>query len=404
MFNNKRIGVFEYDWLLYSFIKDFVIKLAEAGYSIDIFFKDWDIRPDFAQTSEFNLYENIRFIDFTTKVTVHQRIRRKFKKWLSKLAIILSIELKDKPEDIIDRAILNKSKEIIGESQYLCFIGIEKKGLIWAGLLSEVFKCPLIYYSLELYFEYDRFYHTRDAEKKYHRLSSATIVQDSYRGETLLKSNGVKNTNVIFFPVSVRGSLVQEKSRYLQTKFNISDDKKILLYFGQINKSRFATQIVKMAKDLEDDVILVLHGWGTKKYMDYLQSIADKKKVLFSLDFVPEDEIQNIISSAHIGISLYETTNANDRLTAFSSSKMAFYAKCGVPFLAFDTESYRKLVSSCSWGELINTVGEIPQKVQKILEHYGLYRQQAFLAYQCFYNLDENFSRFIQQFDKMLVG
>jgi hypothetical protein len=45
---------------MYSFIKDFAIKFAEAGYMVDIFFKDLAIRPDFAKTSEFKLYKNIR--------------------------------------------------------------------------------------------------------------------------------------------------------------------------------------------------------------------------------------------------------------------------------------------------------------------------------------------------------
>ena len=218
----------------------------------------------------------------------------------------------------------------------------------------------------------------------------------------MLKSNGVENTNVIYYPISVRGNITQEKSKYLQNKFNISDNKKILLYFGAIYKTRFATQIVNMARDLEEDVILVMHGWGPKKYLDYLQSIADKNKVIFSLDLIAEDEIEDMVSSAHIGISLYKITNANDRLTAFSSSKMAYYTKCGVPFIAFDTESYRDLVNSYKCGELITSIEETPQKAHKILGNYELYKQQAFLAYHRFYNLDENFSRLLPQIEKMI--
>ena len=403
---NKRIGIFEYDSSMYSFIKDYAIKLVEAGYSIDIFFKDWDIRPDFAKTSEFKLYENIRFFDFTTRPTGSQIIRRRIKRLLNKMAIYFSVKLKDKPEDIIDHNILNKSKEIISQSQYLCFIGIEKKGLIWAGVLSEIYKCPFIYYSLELYTEDNpviyRVYHLREAEKRYHQLSIATIIQDGPRANILLKSNGVEHTNVLYFPVSVRGNIIQGKSKFLQNKFNIGDDKKILLYFGSIEKTRFVTQIVKMAGDLDDDVILVVHGCGPKKYLDYLQSIADKNKVIFSLDFVAEDEIENLISSAHIGIALYKTTNSNDRLVAFSSSKMAYYTQCGVPVIAFDTESFRELVNSYECVELINTVGEIPQKVHKILENYVTYKDQAHAAYKRFYNLDENFSKLISKFEQTI--
>ncbi len=403
---NKRIGIFEYDWSLYSFIKDLSLKLAEAGYSVDIFFKDTDIKRDYARTDEFKIYENIRFYDFTTRQTKSQVIKIRFKKLLNLIALFFALKIRDKADDIIDKRILKRSREIIGKSQYSFFIGIEKKGLIWAGIMSETVHCPVIYYSLELYLEdhpyYFKGYHLRDAEKRYHQLSIATLIQDSSRANALLVSNEVKNNRVLYYPVSVKGAVIQKKSNYLQNKFEICENKKILLYFGEIYKSRYATQIVNMARDLEEDIILVMHGQGPKRYLDYLQSIADKEKVIFSLEFVPETEIVDLISSAHIGISLYGISNANDKFTAFSSSKMAYYAQCGVPFIAFNTESYRGLVDNCKCGELINSVKEIPHKVHDILANYESYKKQAFLAYRRFYNLDDNFSRLLPQIERVI--
>jgi len=73
---NKRIGIFEYDWSMYSFIKDFALKLAEAGYLVDIFFKDWEVALEITNTNDFKRYENIRFFNFTTRGTIRQVIRR----------------------------------------------------------------------------------------------------------------------------------------------------------------------------------------------------------------------------------------------------------------------------------------------------------------------------------------
>lgn len=53
--NPKRIGIFEYDWSIYHYIKDFAMKLAEAGYLIDIFLKDWDVGPNLANTRDFSV-------------------------------------------------------------------------------------------------------------------------------------------------------------------------------------------------------------------------------------------------------------------------------------------------------------------------------------------------------------
>jgi hypothetical protein len=109
-----------------------------------------------------------------------------------------------------------------------------------------------------------------------------------------------------------------------------------------------------------------------------------------------------MVSSADIRIALYETTNSNERLVAFSSSKIAYYTKCGVPIIAFDTESFRLLMNSFVCGELINTVSEIPLKVHQILDSYDLYRDQAQAAYKDYYNLDKNFSKFLINFEQTL--
>lgn len=404
--NNKRIGIFEYDWSFYHYIKDFAIKLAEAGFGVDIFLKDWDVRPNFADTNDFTLNQNIRFFDFTVKETRRQAMKRKYARLLNKIAIHFSVSRNSRPDRLIDRAILDKSKDIIGTSQYYCLIGMEKKGLIWAGLLSEAYHWPLIYFSLELYIEDNpalfRFYHIREAEKKYHKRAIATIIQDSARGAILAKSNGLESSNILYFPVSANGAVVRQKSTFLRDRLPISSNKKILLYFGGIEKDRFLSQIVSMAKALDEDTILVVHGVGPKKYIKYLQSIADSNKVLFSLGFISENEIQKLVSSADIGIALYKTTNANDRLIAFSSSKVAYYTQCGLPMIAFDTENFRELVKSYKCAELIEDVNEIPLKARKILEQYNLYREQSYAAYQNIYNLDQNTGKLIGHLEKII--
>ena len=405
---NKRIGIFEYDWSMYSFIKDFAVKLAEAGYFVDIFFRDWEVGRQCIDNSEFNLYQNIRFFDFTIQPTRRQIFKRRYNRLLNRLAILFRLPRNEGPNDIIDQRILNKTKEIIGKSQYYCFVGIEKKGLVWAGILSEMYHCPLIYHSLELYTRdhpgVDRFYHLLDAESKYHRQAAATIIQDDLRADILLKHNGVEQANVLYYPVCVRGNVIREKSNYLRNKFSIGNDKKIILYFGGLEESRCVTQMVRMARNLDNDVVLVVHGWGRQIYLDYLQLIADKKKIIFSWDFLPEDEIASMVSSSDIGIALYDMGNFNDRLVAFSSSKIAYYMQCGVPMISFDTESFRKLVNSCQCAELITSVDETPQKVQEILKDYDFYRQQSYSAYQRFYALDENFSKLLDKLEPIVNG
>lgn len=405
----KRIGIFEYDRPMDSFVKDLAVKFAESGYAVDLFFRNVEDSPKIADISELAGNEKIRFFDFSTRLTLKINLSRKFIRLRNILALLFSFKFDDKPEKIIDPKVLQRTKEIISLNKYECFIGIEKKGLIWAGLVSEIFHCPLIYYSLELYIEdhpqYDSFCHLREAEKKYHQLSIATIIQDKTRCEILCKANGLDSTNALYFPISVRGNIIEEKSDYLHNKFNIDIRKKIILYFGTLYKSRYIDKIVESAKDLDNDMVLVLHGYGVKiaKLMKHLQSIADKEKVFFSLDLVPENEITTVISSAHIGLALYRTTNPNDNHVAFSSAKMAYYTQCGIPVIAFETSSFTRLMNQYKCGELIHTIDEISQKVRLIMDNYDKYRRQSLLAFKEFYDYDKNFAGFLQCFEELLL-
>jgi glycosyltransferase involved in cell wall biosynthesis len=402
MIEERRIGIFEYDWSMYSFIKDLVIKLAEAGYVVDIFQKSPNDDLDFTNAEQFNHYKNVRYFTFNTSNTLARKIVRKSKGLLARV----NSDYKQDPKNIIDSEILLKSKKIINESRYLCFIGIEKKGLIWAGILSQIYKCPSIYYSLELYTEdhpgAKGYSYLRKAEKQYHQLSGATIIQDRRRATALLKYNEVETTHLIYFPISVRGNIVEQKSSYFHQKYKINKARKLLLCFGQIQDERFSGDVVRVASRLREDMMLVLHGFGDPTYLAYLQSIAAVDRVILSFDIVEEEKILDVISSATIGLALYENTSSNDRLAAFSSVKVAYYMQCGVPVIAFDSESFRELMNAYKCGELINSIDEIPQKVEKILNNYDSYKEQAFKAFKQFYDFDENFKKLILDFDDFI--
>lgn len=406
--NVKRIGIFVYNSPIFHYIKDFVIKIADDGFMVDLFLKDCTIRHSFSNTNDFALNKNIRFYDLTSKETRLQTIQRKCMRLSNKIALALSCPRNYQLESIINGAILNKSNEILKTSQYYCLIGIEKEGLIWAGILAGIYHCPLVYFSLELYIEdnpaYYRFSHLRNAEKQFHKAAIATIVQDKARAEVLLKSNGIEKANICYFPVSSKCKSMGQKSKILKSKLGIDSEKKILLHFGAVDNNRFLPEIVRMARSLSDEVILVVHGFGQKADLNYLKSIADQDKVKFSLEFVAEDNIEGMISCADIGVALYKTTNANDRLVALSSSKVAYYTQCGVPFIAFDSESFRELRKAYQCVELIKTIDEIPLKVRKILDRHEFYREQSFEAYKGFYDLDKNFCVMVDNLRRIIDG
>jgi len=404
MIKEERIGIFEYDWSFYSFMKDFAIKLAEAGYLVDIFKKDPIFNPGFADIQELNNLTNIRILNFGVQGSLFTKLSQKIHKLLGR--IIQDYYLN--PKNQLDHSVLRKSKRFFVESQYKCLIGVEKKGLIWAGMFAEKDHVPLVYYSLELYLEDHpgladllrtrEFASLRTIEKKYHRISNATIIQDKHRAEALLRYNGLGSTKLLYLPISVRGDSIQEKSDFLARSLKLEPSKKILLYYGLIQDDRFSTAMINTAKELTDETVLVMHGYGDQDHLSSLQSIADKDKVRFSLKLVAEEDIKKVIASASIGLALYQCNNSNDRLAAFSSVKVAYYMQCGVPLIAFRSESFEILLKNFQCGELIDSIEEIPQKSEIILKNYAHYKEQAHLAFKEYYDFDRNFRIFLDDF------
>ena len=408
----NRIAVFQYEWDVRGYTLDLVTMLAETGFDVDLFLKDCEDRLVDLDRVEKN--KRIRIYDFSTNKNKKPPgfIYRNFWRVTGKLdqVLFLNGKLYRLLKRDISLKVLRKSSQVIGQNRYnyKCFIAIEKKGLIWAGLLNREYKyhIPYLYYSLELYIEdhpvrfTDKFFpRLRKLEKRFHREAAATIIQDSMRAKVLFESNHIEKQPVILVPVSLRGKENPDKTRYFHDKFNLPGEKKIILYFGIIKpRYRLSREIADQAETLDSDHILVFHGYGEPQDIRDLIAIAPGK-VFVSTDLVPHDRITEIISSVDIGLVFYSSDNSNNRLTAFSSEKIALFSRSGIPVIAFDNENYRVLMKAHRCGELINDINELPRAVKRILQGYDFYRKNAFLAYKEYYCFDRHFEsirRFIE--------
>lgn len=406
------IAVFQYEWDVRGYTLDLVTMLAESGFYVDLFLKDCEDR--LVDLDWIGKNKRTRIYDFSTNKNKKPPgfIGRNFWRVIGKLDQVLS--LKGKLYRLLKRDIsfkvIKKSSQVIGQNRYnyKCFIGIEKKGLIWAGLLNRQYKynIPFLYYSLELYIEDHPirfinpfFPRLRKLEKRFHREAAATIIQDSMRAKVLFESNDIEKQPVILVPVSVRGNENPYKTRYFHDKFNLPGEKKIILYFGMIKPSyRLSREIANQAEALDRDHLLVFHGYGEPQDIQALTGIAPGK-VIVSTDLVPYDMITEIIASVDIGLVLYSSDNSNNRLTAFSSEKIALFSRSGIPVIAFDNENYRVLMKAYRCGELISHMNELPQAALRIFQDYDSYRKNAFLAYKEYYCFDrhfENIRKFIE--------
>lgn len=401
MIEPYRIAIFQYEWPLQSHTINLANALLQKGYRVDLLVKGCS--KNYVKIDKLIRNSNFRLFDVTFPFEVKRNSRYSLlKKKIWKFCEKIGQKFFFKP---VLQSSIDLSINYISKNPYLLLIGIEKKGLIWAGSVAKKLGLPFVYYSLELYDEKHPYFYNcpnfariRKAEKFYHRNSIATIIQDYDRGIYLLKANGlpVSTTEFWYLPVSVPGPKYQNRTNYLRDKFKIPQKIPIILYFGLIDEPRDCLLLSYLAKTYAGQIKVIAHGFGKAEFLKKLTDESNHELIL-SLDMVPEEQIPELISSADLGIVLYRRDCANDILTANSSEKVALFCKVGLPFIAFQSDSYVALRNKFRCCELFNSPHseKIYESIMIILKESECYREEAFKAFGHNYCLENHIERLL---------
>ena len=420
---DRRIAIFQLDWPLQSHTANAAIMLADAGYAVDLFL--FNALP-YVTLDALKQRETIHVYDLAGNMlprvehrqTLPRRVaagvRRRFRTFLTARQVYWLWPGSRK--SLVPRTVFSETMAIIGRKQYSCLIGIEKKGLIWAGQVADRLRPPLVYYNLELYtkkyiedspvkylggpFYFRRL---REAEAHYHRRASATIVQTPERARVLSEDTGadLSEATTFYVPVSLPGPANCTRATLLHDRLGLPQDQLIVLYIGVIAGGRYAVELTRAAQHFSDDWTLVMHGPSEPSAVQEIRELDSNNKVALSLEMVDFERIGEVVASAAVGVALYRPRPLNDRLTAFASEKMALYMRHGVPFVSFDYEEYRDLAQRCRCGEVVSEVDELPSAVATILASHREYRANAAAAFDAHYDLARNFQVVINGIERL---
>lgn len=428
---SRRIAIFQAEWPVQVHTANLALMLARAGYGVDLFlYNPWN--PN---------YVDLRTLADEPLITVHdltprppagtpggrqlrRRLRHELAARLPRATGYLVAAwnglvtaghaaregwrlLRRSDAGLLPRNLVTRARACMGQRQYHCFIGVEKKGLLWAADAGREADIPVVYYSLELFGrDYTRahapwslaFRRLRAAERDRHRRAAATIVQDPDRARVLFEDNGLamERASILYLPVSVLGPPRHEPSRLLHERFQLPNHTRVILSFGLINENRCALDLARAAQRFPDDWVLILHGLADAAALERVRALDRRGKVVLSLERVPDRRVPDLVASADVGLALYRPELANDRLTAFSSEKMALYLQCGVPFIAFDYPGYRRLADDEQCGVVIRTLDELPWAIRTILSARERFACHARRTFEKYYDFRSNFSAILQ--------
>ena len=412
MSTQSNIAIFQVDHPLQVHTLNCAILLAKEGYAIDLFLHR---TPMYADLELLSSYPEIRvhLLSHEEKIQCFQEEAHSFnwrtyyhaaRLWLKKFLFPIYAALKITRDLFFLRILLpRKAFRKMRNKQYACFIGIEKQGLIWAGLLAGRTRTPYLYYSLELYtWEHPYIQQSfmmkivKLLEKTFHQRSCATIVQDAMRGGILLADNKVEQTRLLYVPVSLMKPIYTKHSTFFQEKFDLHEEQFIILQFGHISEDRFTLELTEIAQDFPENWRLLLHGCcGFQSVVAKIQARNNRQRVILSLDRLPDSMLQPMAASAKAGLVLYPPEPINDRLTSRSSEKLALYLQCGVPVVAFNYPGY-ELLEEYGCGVLIRELHELPQAIERIQADHEAFSRNAYRCFMDHYELSRNFQKVIR--------
>jgi glycosyltransferase involved in cell wall biosynthesis len=424
VFDKPRVGIFEADQPLSADPLNAASMLFGHGYEVDLFL--WHTPQNLVTISPADTVHVHNFSDdYPLKgADGADHLRKRLKKYplIRQSGRALARRAYDMIEVakrfvagrdefyLLPKSVFDSTLSVSKGHCYKCLIGIEKMGLIWAGFIADRMNLPLLYWSMELYTNHHpqypgvRFEYLRKAERKYHRKSLATVIQDRERAEVLLRENRIGDTELLLVPTSILGEPVGVKADYLHKKFSIPPDKRIALYFGEIKPGRFCLEIAQAAQTFPEEWLVVMHGpvsHSALRYVDTLKRVDVGRKVVFSLDLLPPDRIWEVIASADIGLVFYSSEPPNQYLTGLASEKTGLYLQSGLPIVAFGYPSFKRVIEQGRCGVCISGFHELGRAIDTILSRYYEFRQDAWHCYLESYEFSRQFRKVIERINQL---
>ena len=293
--------------------------------------------------------------------------------------------------------------------KYVCFIGVDMSGIVIGKLLGRVKKVPVIYWSLEIRFlsEFkDSFLRRMKClEKQCSRGSIFIIIQDLWRADALASENKLDTSKIMIVPNGPCGPPITARSDFLQRRFQISPSELLILHLGMICPEVFSFELAEVAGSWREGTKLIFHDREKRDRTDpYLRDIEEvgQGRVLLSLDPVPYDDLDTIVSSAHIGVVLYQTQKGpNFGLMAGASGKLGHYLRCGLPVIVLDLPGLGELITKYQCGIPVKNLAETEQAIRKIEGQYETYRANAFRCYTEVYEFGAHFRQALEKIDAL---
>lgn len=268
-------------------------------------------------------------------------------------------------------------------------IGGDLWGNVIANKLRHLFKGNYIFFALE---------YPQIIDEKHPQLSRADkmqnealckadyiITHDDFHLDFISKNFNINKEKILKLANASFTPPIKSQTDYLRDYFNIDHSDIVVLHSGGFGKWFKCEDLANASKSWSKKIHLVFHIGRKPNESPEFDGVYNKpgfEHIEFSLDPLSNNELDNMIASADIGVALYSTNELGYRaeLMGLAAGKIGNYLKCGIPVIASALPSL-KYIEDFKCGILVHNEADIESAINKIMGNYQEYRDNAFLCY-----------------------
>ncbi len=202
---------------------------------------------------------------------------------------------------------------------------------------------------------------------------------------------------------------VVPKSDRLRQYLGVSPNACIALYQGALTPERSLDKLICAAKFLEQDMVIVLMGPGSRETVAPLEAliqsegVADRVKILPA---VPYEELLDWTASADIGLIIFSPTYSLS-IQMCLPNKLFEYLMAGLPILASSLDAVSDIIKTYDVGQIVPSLAprDIATAINKMLadrDALALMRRNALDASKNDLRWEEESRQLIQLYQTML--
>jgi hypothetical protein len=283
------------------------------------------------------------------------------------------------------------AEKLVLYRSYDLIIGVDRQGLIEAGILHVLTRTPHAFMSFEIMFESETSSRYKALEREASKSASLWVVQDEARARQLQIENGLHALNRFLLPLASAGPGSFSTPR-LRDRLLVPQGMKVAIAIGSVSGWSMIDRVLKSVAGWPRDWALIVHERYGRTKESLRTELAQAAHLIGQRIFISDsatemvDDMGGVLSGVSVGLAFYEPdfkgpyTGKNLEHLGMASGKISTYLRYCVPVILNDIGLYPAEARRFGFGRVVESPEHIAEHLDRCCdEHYRSCARSYFL-------------------------